>query len=247
MLAARLARDKTGMIQLVQSCADCAVRSSAVCKGVSDADLATFHRIGRRSRVSRGQGLIWAGDPHPPCGSLVSGMVKITASTIGGREQIVGLLYPGDFIGQPFAPQAEFTFTALTDAQTCIFAQRDFRRLLDMHSCVEQELLRRMAHSLDLARHRMLMLARQSAGERIAGFLLEMEAAIETPLASEGRPNAFELPLSRGQIAEVLGLTIETVSRQLTKLKNRGIIALSGGRSVAIIDRGGLEGLAEAA
>jgi CRP/FNR family transcriptional regulator len=206
-----------------------------------------LHRLGRRSRVSRGETLIWAGDSRPPCGNLIAGMVKITASTMGGREQIVGLLYPGDFIGQPFVQEAEFTFTALTDTQTCLFPQGQFCRLLEMHSCVEQELLRRMAHSLDMARHRMLMLARQSAGERIARFLLEMEAAIGTPPATGGGRTAFELPLSRGQIAEVLGLTIETVSRQFTKLKNQSIIALCGGRSVVIIDRGSLVGLAEAA
>lgn len=108
---------------------------------------------------------------------------------------------------------------------------------------MERLLLQRTFAALEEARGRMLMLARSSAGEKVAALLLGMadRAAGSGCSASAAGPVTFDLPLSRGQIADVLGLSIETVSRQMTGLKDAGIVALPGVRAVTIRDRPALE------
>jgi CRP/FNR family transcriptional regulator len=230
------------------SCADCPVRALALCASLPHDRLAGFGQLGRKQQLKRGETLIWAGDENRSCGNLLSGMLKVSASIADGREQIVGLLYPGEFVGQPFAGRAEFTVTALSDVSLCMFPREGFERVMAEYPEMERVMLRRVIAALNDARSRMLMLARKSAEERIAGFLLEMAQRMgvsEHDLRS--RPVTFDLPISRGQIAEVLGLTIETVSRQFTRLKSAGLIVLPGGRAVTILDDAALEARAEAA
>jgi len=230
-------------------CAECAVRDRSLCGSLSDDELVALNRIGQRRPIARGETLIWAGDDSIICANLLDGIMKLSASTSDGREQTVGLLYPADFIGRPFAPQAGFTVTALTDAQLCVFPRAQFEGVLRDHVHMERLLLERTFAALEDARARMLTLARRTAEERIAAFLLDMTDRFGSAgcRASNDGPLTFDLPLTRGEIAELLGLTIETVSRQLTRLKSDGVIALPGPRAVTIRDRQRLEGRAEAA
>ncbi len=209
------------------------MRDRSLCACLSDAELSELNRIGQRRRVSAGETVIWAGDESLICANLMSGLLKMVASTADGREQIVGLLQPADFVGQLFAQQSDFTITALTDAELCVFPRAPFERFLESHARMEHLLLQRTLKALSEARGRMLTLSRKSAEEKVAGLLLD--------LAGEaGSEPTFDLPLTRGQMADVLGLTIETVSRQLTKLRSVGAIALRGGRALTITDRGAL-------
>lgn len=230
-------------------CADCAVRDQALCGSLSDRELVALNTLGQRRRVPRGATVMWAGDDSVICANLLSGVLKLVASTADGREQIVGLLYPADFVGQPYAEQADFTVTALTDVELCVFPRLAFERVLEDHARMEHLLLQRTLKALNEARGRMLTLARKSAEEKIAGFLLDMATRAGTTgcRATPTGPLTFDLPLTRGQIADVLGLTIETVSRQMTRLKSAGVIGLPGGRAVTIADQGALELRAEAA
>lgn len=233
---------------LTDICADCAVRDQSLCGSLTDRELDVLNALGRRQTVARGETVIWAGDESVVCANLLSGVLKLSASTGDGREQIVGLLYPADFVGRPYADEAEFTVTALTDAELCVFPRKPFEGVLEDHARMERLLLQRTFAALCEARGRMLMLARNTAAEKVAGFLLGMatRAGSTGCRASDDGPVTFDLPLTRGQIADVLGLTIETVSRQLTKLKTAGIIALPGVRAVTIRDRAALEARAEA-
>ena len=195
--------------------------------------------MSRHQSISRGATLFWAGDDSVICGNVLSGVLKVTASLADGREQIVGLLYAPDFVGQPQPGDVAFTVTALTDTQLCVFPRAPFQTMLEDHVAMERLLLRRTMSALDEARSRMLMLSRGTAEERIAGFLLEMaDRAAEADFSFDpGASMTMDLPLSRGQIADVLGLTIETVSRHMTQLRAAGVIALPGGRLVTLLDR----------
>jgi CRP/FNR family transcriptional regulator len=230
-------------------CADCQVRTQSLCGSLADTELAELNRIGRRRILAPGETIAWAGDESRLCGNLLSGVLKLSASTRDGREQIVGLLYPADFIGRPYADATEFSISALTEAETCLFPRGPFEQLLADHDAMERALLRRTFAALDEARQRMLMLSRQSAEEKVAAFLLDMAARADGQAcrASANGPLTFDLPLTRGQIADVLGLTIETVSRQMTKLKAAGIIALPSVRGVTIRDRAALQARAQPA
>ncbi|MCW3838191.1 Crp/Fnr family transcriptional regulator [Sphingomonas canadensis] len=227
------------MSETGKSCAECAVRGEALCAALDENALAALSATGRRRRLARGESLSWAGHESAVCANLIQGMMKLTASTADGREQIVGIAYPADFVGRPFARDADVTVTALAPSELCVFPRGDFERALTGCADMERLLLRRTLETLDAARERMLMLARKTAGERVAWLLLDCARRAEAADGSE-----FDLPLTRGEMAELLGLTIETVSRQLTRLRARGIIATRGARGMAIRDAAALEAAA---
>ncbi|MEG3175783.1 helix-turn-helix domain-containing protein [Sphingomonas sp. RB3P16] len=183
--------------------------------------------------------MLWAGADSRICANLLSGVLKVSASTSDGREQIVGLHFPSEFVGRPYADTAHFTVSALTESELCIFPRARFEQVLASNVELERQLLQRTFAALDATRARMLILSRNTASEKVAGFILAMAdraRGISDSRATPDGPATFDLPLTRGQIADVLGLTIETVSRQLTKLKTAGVLALPGARGVTIRD-----------
>jgi CRP/FNR family transcriptional regulator len=229
------------MNAIPQRCHDCLVREKALCSSKSDTELVAVSDIGRRRVVPAGEVVTWAGDVSSSCANVVSGSLKVTASTADGREQIVGLMFPGDFVGELFTEEASLTVTTLTETDLCSFPRARFERTLDAHPRLERMLLERTMAALNEARERMLSLGRKNAQERIAGFLLEIAERAGTNDQSGIR---FVIPISRGEMADFLGLTIETISRQLTKLKSLEIITFAkGGRECIILDRDWLEAI----
>jgi len=226
-----------------QPCADCAVRDRALCGALSNRELTALNTLGRRRHVRQGETIIWGGDDNIVCGNLLSGVLKLSAGTVDGKEQTVALLYLADFFGHPYADKAQLSVTALSDAEVCLFPRGPFEQVLHDHGAMERLLLQRTMEALGQARDRMVMLARQSAEEKVAAFLLEMahRSAGSACAATADGPATFDLPITRGQMAEILGLTIETVSRQLTRLKEDGLIALPSARGVTIRDAAALQ------
>lgn len=230
-------------------CADCAVRDSALCAALTDDELDRLNRVGRRQKLAKGQTLQFVGDDSLVFAHVVEGVLKLSTSTSDGREQIVGLLYPADFLGRLFAVRVEYDCTALTEADICIFPRKGFEAALNDFQKLERSLLERTMAELDRTRRWMLLLGRKTAEEKVASFLLNIIDRLK-PEAAVGRadaPQTYVLPLTRGQIADVLGLTIETVSRQMTRLKSAGIVALPSTREVTILNPRQLEAMAEAA
>ena len=231
----------------MSSCDTCAVRNRAICSVLHTDELAALNRIGRHRTIQAGQALMWEGDDSLMVANVIDGVLKLSTGTGDGREQIVGIVYPSDFIGRPFGARSHQTVTALTDAKVCAFTRGDFDQFARAHPELEHKLLQRTLSELDRARHWMLLLGRKSAGEKIATFLLEMsERLVDSSCAAETGPlERFDLPFGRQQIADILGLTIETVSRQLTRLRTDGVIDLPSRREVVIRDRAALEAMAE--
>lgn len=231
----------------MSSCDTCLVRNRAICAVLEPDALEELNRIGRRKNVRRGETVIWEGDDAPIVANVLDGMLKLTSATGDGRELIVGITFPSDFIGRPFGASSANSVTALTDAQLCVFTRSSFDSFAKLHPNLEHELLERTLGELDRAREWMLLLGRKSAPERVASFLLEMSkrlggSACEAPT---GPADDFELPLSRQQTADILGLTIETVSRQLGRLRDAGIILTPDRRTIEILNRPMLENEAE--
>jgi CRP/FNR family transcriptional regulator len=228
------------------SCEHCVVRNRAICAVLSPDELRALDRISRRRVLATGQTLMWEGDDSLMVANVIDGVLKLTTGTGDGREQIVGIVYPSDFIGRPFGAHSGQTVTALTDAQVCTFTRQDFDGFARTHPDLEHKLLQRTLTELDRARHWMLLLGRKSATEKIASFLLEMSERLVGAGcdATEGPAERFDLPFGRQAIADILGLTIETVSRQLTGLRSDGIIDLPSRREIVIRDRTALDALA---
>jgi len=229
----------------MSACDSCVVRTHAMCSILDDREREEFARLGRQMAVPTGQTLMWEGTDSMVVANVVSGALKLSTSVQDGREQIVGVVYPSDFIGRPFGKTSPHSVTALSDARLCVFPRGAFDTFARSHPDLEHRLLRRTLDELDRARGWMLLLGRASAREKVATFIRD----VAERLATEGDAplGQFELPLSRQQIADILGLTIETVCRQLTAMKRAGVIDLIGRRAVAILDPEQLEDLAHAA
>lgn len=225
-------------------CATCIVRNRAICASLDAAELAALGKMGRRQKVRAGQTLLWEGDGAPVVANVLEGVLKLVVSTADGREQIVGIVFPSDFIGRPFGKESPYSVTAMTDAEVCIFNRNNFDDFASSHPDLQQKLLRRTLDELDRARHWMMLLGRKSASEKVASFLLEMSERLSGQGCQSGARNGFELPFGRQQIADILGLTIETTSRQLTKMRVDGVVDLPSRREIVINDRAAMEVMA---
>lgn len=233
----------------MKDCSQCVVRNRAICAGLLPDELDMLGRLGRKQVVERGQTVVWEGDESLIVANVIGGVLKVSMSLPDGREQIVGVVFPSDFIGRPFGKASPYSVTALTDSELCIFTRSAFDSFARSHAELEHKLLRRTLDELDRAREWMLLLGKKSAGERIATLLLEMSERLgqQGCHAEPSALNQFDLPLDRQQIGDLLGLTIETVSRQMTKLKSQGLIELPDRKHVIINDRNRLSEMAAAA
>jgi len=227
----------------MNTCAQCSVRDAAICESLSEKDLDALNRIGRHRTIERGQALVWQGDDSVLVGNVIEGVLKLSASTVDGREQTLGIMFPSDFIGRPFGPTTSHSIVALTDSKICTFPRSAFDEFACEHPELEHKLLRRTLTELDRTRQWMLLLGRKSANERVAAFLVEMAQRLPRIEHDQEAPDAirFELPFGRQDIADLLGLTIETVSRQITRLRDEGIIDTPDRRSVIVLDMEALE------
>ena len=233
----------------MKDCSQCVVRNRAICAGLEPDELDALGQLGRKQRVTKGQTVVWEGDDSVVVANVIEGVLKVSMSISDGREQIVGLVFASDFIGRPFGQQSPYSVTALTDSELCIFSRSTFDSFARQHPELEHKLLRRTLTELDRAHEWMLLLGKKTATERIATLLLEMSARLgETGCSADKNAlDRFELPLDRQQMGDVLGLTIETVSRQLSLLKAGGVINLPDRRTVAIQDRPRLQDISAAA
>lgn len=226
-------------------CTTCVVRNRAICSALDVNEVASLGKMGRHHKLVPGQTLIWEGEDSLLVANVISGVLKLSTSLSDGREQIVGVVYPADFIGRPFGARAQHNVTALTDAQVCTFSNGDFDRFAREHPELEHKLLERTLSELDRTRRWLLLLGRMTASEKLANFLLDMSERLVRPgCAADGPADAFDLPFGRQQIADILGLTIETVSRRLNDFKVQGIIAVPSRRRIEILDREALSGIA---
>lgn len=222
----------------MSSCDLCVVRNRAICAALDANEVEALNAIGRQRTLKAGESLIWEGDESVLVANVIDGVLKLSTGTEDGRELIVGVVYQSDFIGRPFGTRAGHGVTALTDSRVCVFNRSDFDNFAREHPALEHKLLQRTLGELDRTRRWMLLLGRKSASEKLASFLLEMSERLgEQGCKSSGAATTrLTLPFSRQQIADVLGLTIETVSRQFTRLKDEGVIALISRREVEILD-----------
>ncbi|WP_394269603.1 Crp/Fnr family transcriptional regulator [Qipengyuania sp.] len=224
-------------------CQACTVRNRAICADLDDEEINLLNAIGRRKTLQPGEQLLWEGEEAVLVANVIDGVLKLSTSTGDGKEQILGVVYQSDFLGRPFGQTTPYGVEALTEAQVCVFQRSDFDRFAREHPRLEHKLLERTLSELDRTRRWMLLLGRMNAEQKLASFLIETadRLAPAGPSGADGSVSRVELPLSRQQIADVLGLTIETVSRQFTRMRKDGIIAIAGRRDITILDRVALQ------
>jgi CRP/FNR family transcriptional regulator, anaerobic regulatory protein len=220
-----------------RDCGDCPIRHRAVCARCEPDELARLDQIKYYRSYEAGQTVVWAGDRMEFVASVVTGLATISRTMEDGRTQMVGLLFPSDFVGRPGRDLAPFSVTAVTDLVLCCFRKRQFEDVLAQTPHLGERLLEMTLDELDAAREWMVVLGRKTAREKIASLLAIMAQRTETlALRKAAVGIAFDLMLTREAMADYLGLTLETVSRQMSALRGDGIITLQSKRQVLVPD-----------
>ncbi|MFH1806250.1 MAG: cyclic nucleotide-binding domain-containing protein [Pseudomonadota bacterium] len=174
--------------------------------------------------------------------NVTSGSVKLYKLLGDGRRQITGFLFAGDFLGLALNETYSYTAEAIEPVTACRFPRQKLEKLFDEYPRLEKRMLGMAVDELAAAQDQMLLLGRKTAKEKVASFLLMLARRQEHRGASE---DLIEVPMSRSDIADYLGLTIETVSRTLTQLKKESTIVLKDNKHIEAIGMDMLEDLAE--
>jgi CRP/FNR family transcriptional regulator len=220
-----------------QDCGACPIRHRAVCARCEPDELQRLEQIKYYRSFQAGQPVIWSGDRMEFVASVVTGIATLTQTMEDGRRQMVGLLQPSDFLGRPGRATAAYDVTAVTDLLMCCFRRKPFEEMMRSTPNVSQRLLEMTLDELDAAREWMLLLGRKTAREKIASLLamVARRDAGASPHKTQGRI-VFDMALTREEMADYLGLTLETVSRQMSALKKDGLIRLDGKRQITVPD-----------
>jgi CRP/FNR family transcriptional regulator, anaerobic regulatory protein len=213
-------------------CRSCDARHRGVCGALNDQELVQLAQASGRRHLEPGETVVCDEDDVLAFANILEGAVKLSKLMSDGRQQIVGLQFAPDFLGRPFDKESHLTAEAATDVSLCTFPKATFERMMREKPELQHRVLRQTLTQLDQAREWMVTLGRKTAREKVASFLL-LVARSSNP-TEEGEPRRFELPLARGDMADFLGLTIETVSRQMTALRRDEVIDMEGTRRIVV-------------
>lgn len=217
------------------TCSDCPIRYRAVCSLCDKDEFDRLESIKLHKSYRAGETIFSRGDEMGFVASVIDGVATLNKATPDGRNQMVGLLLPSDFIGHPGRTRIEFDVIASSDVHLCCFDREAFRTLIEEMPHISQRLIELAMDELDGARDWMLLLGRKSAREKIATFI-EMVVRRQNLERRDGIKPELILPLSRGDIANYLGLTLETVSRQIGRLKADGVLEFDDKRRFRVRD-----------
>jgi CRP/FNR family transcriptional regulator len=223
-------------------CQKCEVRQLAICAALEDEDLHRLDAIVTHIQLDAGETLFYETDEAGHLFTVATGTLRLHKMLPDGRRQITGFVLPGDFLGLSGRDGFSYSAEAVTEAGICRFPRRELEALFDEFPRLEKEILWKARDELIAAQEQMLLLGRKMPAEKIASFLLGLSRRAER---WEMPSDPVLLPMSRGDIADYLGLTVETVSRTFTRLKSEGVIELPEAHRVVLSDRERLEELAE--
>ena len=187
---------------------------------------------GQRVNLCREDVLFHEGDDARSCYRIVSGAIRIVKIMTDGRRYVVDFLLAGDLVGLDSAEAHEFTAEAIKDSALVRYARPRVDASLEQNPHRSRRLLEYALQRLAAAQSQMLLLGRMTAMERIATFLLNLERRTKTGEAGE---RTIALAMTRADIADHLGLTLETVSRLLNQLKRQGIVELPHPQRICIL------------
>ncbi len=217
---------------------------SVMCRGL---DARVTHRVAEISsrQVCRARETVFfEGDPGQYVYEVVEGVLKLCKLMPDGRQQITGFLYPGQLFGLVLDNDYVYTAEAVSDVVLIRYPIGQLDKMTEEVPGLGRSLLALTTHELVAAQEQMLLLGRKSSVEKVASFLMRLSDANDE---RGDDPLSLHIPMVRSDIADYLGLTPETVSRTITKLKTVGVIQLQPHNTVAIRDAEQLADLAAGA
>jgi CRP/FNR family transcriptional regulator len=226
----------------IEACARCGARAQSVCNAIPDADLRRLGEASTTHTAAPGTNFITEGESASAFFNITGGTARLYKLMHDGRRQITGFAGVGHFLGLAVSDAYAFSAEAIDPVQYCRFSRTKLRVLLDDFPTMEKRLLQLASSELVAAQEQMLLLGRKTARERVASFLLaQSRLGVLCPVPR----THFALPMTRGDIADYVGLTIETVSRTLTKLRSDGLLEIPNQTDIVIRNRAKLERIAE--
>ena len=230
------------MAERSSPCAACAVRDMAFCGVLNDQEMSRLQSMLQTVKVDPHSPIIDEGEQADYLFNLTQGAVKLYKLLPDGRRQITGFLFEGDFLGIAMNEKYAYSAEAVGHVSLCRFSRRKLEALLDEFPKLEKRLLGMASNELVQAQDQILLLGRKTAQEKIVSFLLNLSGRS----VKRGAPSSpISLPMGRADIADYLGLTTETVSRSITKLKSAGHVRLLQGSKIELPDVEALQELAE--
>jgi CRP/FNR family nitrogen fixation transcriptional regulator len=203
-----------------------------------DADgLAPLHAIGITQRLAKNAALFEEGQPSQHVYKVVSGAIRTCRMLIDGRRQIADFFLPGDFFGLDWQSTHAFTAEALADSVVICYPRRQVEALAESTTTIHRLLMSMLCNGLAATQEHVVMLGRQTAYERLAWFLIRVKER-------SGGKNEIDMPMSRQDMADYLGLTIETVSRGISEFKRRHYISATSAHQIHLTGLAALQSLA---
>ncbi len=230
---------------LPRHCRSCLAWEHGLCGTLTPEQLRQLAAGASRRRVPAGAEIMSGWDDADGCAILLSGVAKLSKLMADGRQQIVALKGAQDFLGRPFADdspkETHISVRAVTELDLCSFSRPAFEAIIRQNHSLEHGLYLQALAELDEAQDLLLTLGRKTAREKVTSFLLLVAERLSKHGAEDAEgdlspADVIELPLTRAEIADFLGLTFETVSRQLAALKRDNLIALPDARRVVVRD-----------
>jgi CRP/FNR family transcriptional regulator len=221
------------------NCAGCGVKRFAVCSAMADHEIGEIEAIVHTIRLDPREPVFQEGDKADFIFTVTSGTIRLQRDLEDGRRQIIGFAVPGDFIGLALEDRFSFSADAITRATVCAFDRGKFTRLVEGKPALLRRLHDMASHELGIAQEHMVLLGRRRAEERVAAFLLSWQTRVGRV---QGGSVTIPLPMGRQDIADFLGLTIETVSRILARwMRERVLLDVPNG--VRVLDLARLKGV----
>ena len=213
-------------------------RPAIASSGQLDA-LVALERIGTRFKFPPNHEIYAEGDRADYWYKVISGTVRVCKLLADGRRHIGEFCFSGDYFGIDSGAERLYSAEAVDDVIVMRFERKATERLMDQNAALARILRDTVLRELTNAHGRTLLLGRMTALERVATFLLEM-------FERRDRTKTLDLPMSRNDIADYLGLTIETVCRTLSAFKRDGVIGIPSPHRIELLDRDALEAAREA-
>ena len=223
-------------------CSACAVRSLSICGALDQADLVEFERIARHVHLAPNEALFTADQLAISVHNLTAGVARLYKLLPDGRRQVIGFALPRDFLGTAPSDRYSFSADAIEAVSVCRFAVNAFTHFIEQRPHFLLRINEFAARELMLAQEQMLLLGRRTAEEKVAAFLVGWRARL-AHIGDERQ--TITLPMSRQDIADYLGLTIETVSRTLTRFEREKMLVIAAG-GVRLLDSTRAEAMAAA-
>lgn len=220
--------------QTINKCKSCSVKLIAFCGVLEDEDISKLESISYDKKISKSENIFNQGDEANKFYNLRTGSIKIYKISPDGRKQIIGFLYPGDFLGMSSEEEYSYSAEALEDTILCSFSKTKLENFFIQHPIIEKKILAITNQELSVAQDQIFLMGKYSAKERILKFLLNIS---EQRRKIGWVENPVKLSMTISDVGNYLGLTIETVSRNLAILKKEKIISEVGNKNFFLNDK----------